>query len=229
LSNSEELQQLYTRTSEKTLTKWAMHPGIGRVREAAFYEPHKLAITSGIQPALTPPLRQLLHELHELAHNDPLADVMPYSGLHFTFFAITMPLYQCRDISMLDQQLPAIFAEHAQNLVATISNLRLVALPNQLLIAGTPDLDSQSAKAAFARQLLDSPWREKLRDRHGDIPLPPPFWHSTLLRYQAEFIPQHFRDYFLAHQSHHYGDVTAQVQLAFTNYNWTEVHRVSGD
>lgn len=229
MSNSEELQQLYTRTSEKTLTKWAMHPSIGRVREAAFYEPHKLAITSGIQPALTPPLRQLLHELHELAHNDPLADVMPYSGLHFTFFAITMPLYQCRDISMLDQQLPAIFAEHAQNLVATISNLRLVALPNQLLIAGTPDLDSQSAKAAFARQLLDSPWREKLRDRHGDIPLPPPFWHSTLLRYQAEFIPQHFRDYFLAQQSHHYGDVTAQVQLAFTNYNWTEVHRVSGD
>lgn len=229
MSNSEELQQLYTQTSEKTLAKWAMHPGIGQVRGEAFYEPHKLAITSGIQPALTPPLSQLLHELHELAHNDPLADVMPYSGLHFTFFAITMPLYQCRDISMLDQQLPAIFAEHAQNLVATISNLRLVALPNQLMIAGTPDLDSQSAKAAFARQLLDSPWREKLRDRHGDIPLPPPFWHSTLLRYQAEFIPQHFRDYFLAHQSHHYGDVTAQVQLAFTNYNWTEVHRVSGD
>lgn len=229
MSNSEELQQFYTQTSEKTLAKWATHPDIGRVREEAFYEPHKLAITSGIQPALTPPLSQLLHELHELAHNDSLADVMPYSGLHFTFFAITMPLYQFRDISMLDQQLPAIFAEHAQNLVATISNLRLVALPNQLLIAGTPDVESQSAKATFAGQLLDSPWREKLLDRHGDIPLPPPFWHSTLLRYQSEFIPQHFRDYFLAHQSHHYGDVTAQVQLAFTNYNWTEVHRVSRD
>lgn len=229
MSNSEELQQLYTRTSEKTLAKWATHPDIGRVREEAFYEPHKLAITSGIQPALTPPLSQLLYELHELVNNDSLADVMPYTGLHFTFFAITMPLYQFRDISMLDQQLPAIFAEHAQNLVATISNLRLVALPNQLLIAGTPDFDSQSAKAAFAHQLLDSPWREKLRDRHGDIPLPPPFWHSTLLRYQAEFIPQRFRDYFLAHQSHNYGNVTAQVQMAFTNYNWTEVHSVSGD
>lgn len=229
MSNSEELQQLYTRTSEKTLAKWAVHPDIGRVREEAFYEPHKLAMTSGIQPALTVPLSQLLRELHELAHNDPLADVMPYTGLHFTFFAITMPLYQRCDISMLDQQLSTIFAEHAENLVTTISNLRLVALPNQLLIAGTPDIKSQSAKAAFAHQLCDSPWREKLRERHGDISLPPPFWHSTLLRYQAEFIPQHFRAYFLAHQSQHYGDVTAQVQLALTNYNWTEVHRISGD
>lgn len=228
MSNTEELQQLYTQTSENTLAKWAIHPGVGRVREEAFYEPNKLAITSGMQPALTPPLHQLLRELHELAHNDPLADVMPYTGLHFTFFAITMPLYQRRDISMLDQQLPTIFAEHANNLTASISNLRLVALPNQLLIAGIPDIESQSAKATFARQLLDSSWREKLRERHGDIPLPPPFWHSTLLRYQAQFIPRHFREYFLAHQSHHYGDVTAQVKLAFTNYNWTEVHSVSG-
>ncbi|TNV22722.1 hypothetical protein FH968_01335 [Buttiauxella sp. B2] len=222
--NSEELEQLYACTSEKTLATWAMQPGIRRIREEAFYEPHKLAITSGIQPALTEPLRQLLQELHELVGNDSLADVMPFNGLHFTFFAITMPLYQQSDIAALDPFLLAAFTEHAKNLTVVISHLRLVALPNQLLIAGIPDIKNQIAKEAFAHQLLDSPWSEKLRERHGDIPLPPPFWHSTLLRYQADFLPTRFRDYFHTRQSFNYGDVSAQTQLAFTNYNWTQVY-----
>lgn len=221
--NSDELQQLYARTSEKTLATWATQPGIGNIREQAFYDPNKLAITSGIQPALTEPLNLLLHELHELAGNDSYADVMPFSGLHFTFFAITMPLYQQRDSAILDPFLLAAFKEHAKNLTVTISDLQLVALPNQLLIAGTPDVKSLVAKEAFARQLLDSPWREKLRERHGDIPLPPPFWHSTLLRYQADFLPARFRDYFLTRQTRHYGAVSAKADLALTNYNWTEV------
>lgn len=222
--NIDELQQLYARTSEKTLAMWATQPDMGRIREEAFYEPHKLAITSGIQPALTEPLKLLLHELHELAQNDALADVMPFNGLHFTFFAITMPLYQPSDIAKLDPFLLTAFKEHAKDLTVSISNLRLVALPNQLLIAGTPDVKSLAAKEAFASQLLDSPWREKLRERHGDIPLPPPFWHSTLLRYQADFLPARFRDYFHTQQSRIYGEVSAQAQLAFTNYNWTEVY-----
>jgi hypothetical protein len=224
LLNSDELQQLYGRTSEKTLANWATHVGIGRTRKEAFYEPHKLAITSGIQPVLTDPLHELLQELHELVQNDPLVDVMPFNGLHFTFFAITMPLYQPHDIASPDPFLLDAFAEHAKNLRVTIRNLRLVALPNQLLIAGIPDVKSQVAKEAFAQQLLDSPWHEKLRERHGDIPLPPPFWHSTLLRYQADFLPARFRDYFRTRQLRNYGDVSAQAQLAFTNYNWTEVY-----
>lgn len=222
--NIDELQQLYARTSEKTLASWAKQPCIGKVREEAFYEPNKLAITSGIQPALTEPLSLLLQELHELAGNDSHADVMPFNGLHFTFFAITMPLYQQRDIAVLDPFLLAAFKEHAKDLTVTISNLRLVALPNQLLIAGTPDVKSLAAKEAFANQLVDSPWREKLRERHGDIPLQPPFWHSTLLRYQAEFLPARFRDYFHTRQQFNYGEVSAQASLAFTNYNWTEVY-----
>ncbi|MGB7801470.1 hypothetical protein [Buttiauxella sp.] len=28
-------------------------------------------------------------------------------------------------------------------------------------------------------------------------------------------------------QTHHYGDVSAEVKLAFTNYNWTEVFSCS--
>ncbi|WMY76308.1 hypothetical protein RHD99_10445 [Buttiauxella selenatireducens] len=221
--NSDDFPQLYRRTSEKTLEQWNAHSGIGQVRDEAFYDPHKLAITSGIQPALTPPLTQLLQELHQLAENDPRADVMPLSGLHFTFFAITMPQYLRSDIAAVDPELLSIFAEHAKNLTVSVRNLQLVALPNQLLIAGTPERNSLQAKEAFARRLIDSPWRDKLRERHGDIPLPPPFWHSTLVRYQAQFLPERFRNYFQARQAHHYGDVSAEVKLAFTNYNWTEV------
>lgn len=222
--NPEELEQLYSRTSEATQAKWRAYPEAGRVKEEAFYDPHKLAITSGIQPALTGPLHRLVSDINQLAQRDALADAMPLNGLHFTFFAITMPLYTRADIANKDRELQSMFAEHAENLAVTISNLRLVALPNQLLIAGTPDAQSDSAKEAFARQLVDSPWRQKLRERHGDISLPPPFWHSTLLRYQADYLPTCFREYFFEHQAERYGAVSAQARLAFTNYNWTEVH-----
>ncbi|MCT4702875.1 hypothetical protein MUA02_13530 [Enterobacteriaceae bacterium H20N1] len=222
--NASELQQLYSTTSEKTLVRWEAHPGRGEVMQQAFYDPRKLAITSGIKPALTASLHKLLCEINEQAAGDPLADAMPLSGLHFTFFAITMPIYQCADIADIDPDLANIFAKNAKNHLVSINNLRLVALPNQLLVAGTPDAKSHTAKESFARQLLASPWRNKLRERHGDIPLPPPFWHSTILRYQAEFLPARFREYFLAHQADDYGSVSAPVKLAFTNYNWTEVY-----
>ncbi len=222
--NPNELQALYSTTSEKTLAKWAAQPERGEAMQQAFYNQHKLAITSGIKPALTGRLKNLLVEINELAQDDPLADAMPLSGLHFTFFAITMPVYQRGDIADIDRNLSAIFANLAKNLNVSISNLRLVALPNQLLLAGTPDVKSYEAKEAFARQLLNTSWREKLRERHGDIPLPPPFWHSTILRYQADFLPARFREYFMAHQTDNYGDVAAAVRLAFTNYNWTEIY-----
>ena len=222
--NPNGLQMLYSMTSEKTLAKWAIHPDRGEAMQQVFYDQHKLAITSGIKPPLTAPLHNLLCEISELALHDPLADVMPLSGLHFTFFAITMPIYQRADIADIDPYLLAIFARQAKNHRVTISNLRLVALPNQLLLAGTPDVKSYEAKEAFVRQLLDSPWRDKLCERHGDIPLPPPFWHSTLLRYQADFLPARYREYFMAHQGDNYGEVASAVRLAFTNYNWTEIY-----
>jgi hypothetical protein len=222
--NPNELQQLYTHTSEKTLARWAAYPNRGKVLEQGFYDRQKLAITSGIKPSLTEPLHKLLSDIAGLAQDDPLADAMPLTGLHFTFFAVTMPIYQRCDIADIDANLSAIFAKNAKNHVVNISGLRLVALPNQLLIAGVPDEQSYTAKEAFARQLLASPWRDKVLTRHGDIPLPPPFWHSTILRYQAEFLPARFREYFRAHQAESYGDVASVVRLAFTNYNWTEVH-----
>lgn len=222
--NSKQLKQLYSRTSEATLNKWAASPECGTIFDRDFYDPTKLAITSGIQPALTLPLRKLLQEINELAQSDSFADAMPVSGLHFTFFAMSMPLYQQADIANLDPYLVSLFAKYAGQRTVTISNLQLVALPNQLLIAGTPDDASLQARMDFVRQLQDSPWRNTLLERHGNIPLPPPFWHSTLLRYRAQFLPLRFRQYFEDHQSFNYGGVSSPVSLVFTNYNWTEVH-----
>lgn len=222
--NPNALQQLYSTTSETTLARWAAHPNRGKVLEQGFYDRHKLAITSGIKPSLTQPLQNLLSEINGLVQGDALADAMPLTGLHFTFFAVTMPIYQKGDIDDIDPNLLAIFAKNAKKQIMKISDLRLVALPNQLLIAGVPDEESYAAKEAFARQLLASPWRDKVLTRHGDIPLPPLFWHSTILRYQAEFLPARFREYFRAHQAVNYGNVSSVVRLAFTNYNWTEVH-----
>lgn len=223
--NPDELQQLYSRTCAKTQDTWAANPEQGSIFEHDFYDTNRLAITSGIKPALTEPLSSLLADINKRALGNPLADAMPLSGLHFTFFAITMPIYQHSDIARVDPFLLSAFAKYAKQRVVTISNLRLVALPNQLLIAGTPDEASLKARQDFAKLLQDSPWKDKLLERHGNIPLPPPFWHSTLLRYRAQYLPASFREYFESHRSQNYGSVSSPACLAFTNYNWTQVYR----
>lgn len=75
----------------------------------------------------------------------------------------------------------------------TVRELRLVALPNQLLLAGIPDTLALRQRQAFCERLLTTDWQAALRLRHGNTPLPAPFWHTTLLRYQADCLPESLR------------------------------------
>lgn len=216
------LDTLYQETNERTLALWRNAPGIGEAMQSDYYDKARFAPATGIQPPLSAALRVLLEDVNALAEGDPLADAMPLNGLHFTFLAVTLPLYQ-------RQQRPEKLAELLEIWEAyrahptRISELRLVALPGQLLLAGIPDSDSEAARKALAQRLLRSGWRDEITARYRNTPLPPPFWHSTLLRYRAQRLPEPWRDFFLNRQRLRYGSVSAARQLVMANYNWTQV------
>ena len=164
-------------------------------------------------------------EVMQNAHYDPLADCMPASGLHFTFLPVTLPLYEK---GQRPQELDALRAlwQTWDGQTTRIRGLRLVALPGQLLLAGIPDEASQRARQTFCETLLSSPWRDSLLARHKTTPLPPPFWHTTLLRYRAQCLPVPLRRFFIQERNRRYGDVAGPLILGLVNYNWTQVDRI---
>lgn len=218
----DSLSALYEATSERTLVAWQKATDCGEVMLQDYYDPHKLALASGIQPVPSTDIASLRHQLAELARGDALADVMPADGLHFTFLPLTLPLYTATEQPENMASLLELWHRWRQRTVH-IRELRLVALPSQLLLAGIPDEQSQQARQQFCNALLASPWRTLLLDRHAHTPLPPPFWHTTLLRYRAQYLPPSLRRFFLANRQQRYGSVEGMLKLAQVNYNWTRV------
>jgi hypothetical protein len=47
---ADALSALYEATSERTLVAWQKAPDCGEIMQQAYYDPHKLALASGIQP-----------------------------------------------------------------------------------------------------------------------------------------------------------------------------------
>ncbi|PWC19666.1 hypothetical protein [Brenneria corticis] len=219
------LQDLYHSTSEATLQQWEKQSGIGELMKGHYYDTSRLAFTSGFQPPATPDIRRLLAQLDELAGNDPLADVMPVYGLHFTFLPITQQIYSPDRQPDNFSELQSLWQEYEGKTVR-ISDLRLVALPGQLLLAGIPDKESIAARHQLASSLLASSWQEALRNRHANTPLPAPFWHSTLLRYRAQRLPEAFRQFFIAQRHQRYGSVHGRLKLVLSNYNWTQLRTI---
>ncbi|WHP33195.1 hypothetical protein QMG90_09950 [Trabulsiella odontotermitis] len=218
--NAAGLNALYHSTTERTLRVWQRLRGSEQVEQGNAYDPHKFAIGAGIQPVMSAEIIMLLQELAHISRGDPLADVMPQAAFHFTFLPITQPLWSA------DEPLPAqtdellrLWAAY-QGATVVIRNLRLVALPGQLLLAGIPDEKSVALRQQFCTQLLASSWGEALRVRHASTPLPAPFWHSTLLRYRAQCLPEHLQAFFLERQACHYGDVSGTLTLTKAIYNW---------
>ncbi|MGK9174541.1 hypothetical protein KXR87_15130 [Yokenella regensburgei] len=222
-TTAELLSALYEATSEKTLAAWLTAPDCGAPMHQPYYDPHKLALATGFQPAMPEGISALRHALASLTQGDERADVLPPDGFHFTFLPVTLPLYeqygQPEDIAPL----LTLWQTWRQQQVQ-IRDLRLVALPGQLLLAGIPDEESLRSRQAFCEALLASPWRDRLIARHAHTPLPPPFWHTTLLRYRAQFLPLPVRHFFMQHRHQRFGSVAGGVILAQVNYNWTQVY-----
>ncbi len=194
---SVSLQNTYLSANENTIAIWAKNVAIGEIREEKYYDPLKLALAAGIQPPVPACVSRLIGELKQLTKDDPHADILPTQGFHFTFLPLTLSLYKVNELLPAKvHQLTNIWTEfHAKKIV--IRDLRLVALPSQLLLAGIPDSPAIDMRQSFCEKVLDSHWKNELLMRHTDSPLPAPFWHSTLLRYNAAFLPVTMRQFFI--------------------------------
>ncbi len=218
------LPDIYRSTNFNTIGMWEDNAGIGKIREENYYDPVKLALATGIKPRMPFSVSQLIDELNELMRDDPLADILPEYSFHFTFLPLTLPLYMANErLPSKVEQLENIWAGyHSKKIV--IRNLRLIALPSQLLLAGIPDEPAIAMRQSFCEEILESNWKDELLMRHSNSPLPAPFWHSTILRYSAAFIPATVREFFLERQEIDYGDVVGELTLARISYNWVKFY-----
>ncbi|HHS9597034.1 TPA: hypothetical protein ACTXFQ_004850 [Raoultella planticola] len=55
---------------------------------------------------------------------------------------------------------------------------------------------------------------------YASTPLPAYFWHSTLLRYKARFLPEQLRRYFQQDQARRFSTVSGELKLVKVSYNW---------
>ncbi|EJH4503015.1 hypothetical protein NDZ79_001576 [Cronobacter sakazakii] len=222
--NTINLQEMYRTANENTLAIWSKHAGIGEIRKENYYDPVKLALATGIQPTVPVKVSRLLCELQQLTQDDPLADILPAHGLHFTFLPLTLPLYNINEpLPANVEQLTTLWTQFDAKKII-IRNLQLVALPGQLLLAGIPEHPAIALRHSFCDKVLETDWKHELLRRHTGSPLPAPFWHSTLLRYSAAFLPATLRHFFLKRQDMDFGDVTGELILARVNYNWTQCY-----
>ncbi|WP_312179210.1 hypothetical protein [Pantoea sp. CTOTU46764] len=221
---SESLQKMYLSTNQNTIASWMKNRGIGDSKKDHYYDPLKLALAAGIKPTVPDCVSQLIDELNGLTKDDSLADTLPTQGFHFTFLPLTLPLYKVNEpLPEKVDQLTNIWTEyHAKKII--IRQLRLVALPSQLLLAGIPDCSAIDMRQSFCEKVLDSQWNNELLTRHTGGPLPAPFWHSTILRYRAAFLPATVRQFFIERQAMNFGDVAEELILAKVNYNWTKCY-----
>jgi hypothetical protein len=221
-----ELDNLYSATNLKTRAIWRESIDPGNPIQA-YYAPQKFALATGFQPQMSGPIKALFSELHSLTRNDSLADLQPVSGFHFTFVPLTLPLYEENEQlpAKIDQLVGAWSPFEGQTI--TIRDLRLVALPGQLLLAGIPEIPATALRQTFCEQILNSPWKDELLLRHAKTPLPAPFWHTTLLRYGVERLPESLRSFFLERESQRYGEVAGKLKLVRINYNWTRCYPVT--
>ncbi len=218
------LPDIYRSTNLNTLAIWKKNAGIGEIREDSYYDPVKLALATGIKPAMPSPVSRLVNELNAVISNDPLADILPTESFHFTFLPLTLPLYQVNEpLPDKVQQLTTIWTGYDSKKIV-IRHLRLVALPSQLLLAGIPEEAAVTMRQSLCEEILASRWKEELLMRHSNTPLPAPFWHSTILRYHAAYLPAAVRQFFLERQNNDYGDVAGELTLARISYNWTKFY-----
>lgn len=218
----EPITRAYEQASDHAAAQWAQQPGIGEPCDPPFHPTH-LALCCGWYIGPNAAMLTLRNELARLVAGDPRADVQAAESLHFTFLALTRQAYaNVNDLPPRDA-IAGPFEAHCRGRTFEVRDLRLVALPNALLLAGVPDVDTLARRDAFAGALMQTPWREHLIARYKPNPVPPPFWHSTLLRYHAGCVPPPVRAFFHDRRAKRYGDIRLPIRLVASNYNWRDV------
>lgn len=211
--------KIYTDRSLETIREWSADRIENSKKDIVFYPEKLLALTSGTQPDLNLKIRTLMADIYSLTINDPFAEVIRKENFHITFLAITQSIYESlEDVAALSN-LKDRFGFVIRNNELKVRDLRLVALPNQLLLAGTPDNSSIILRQKMWDDLINSEWASKLISRYqGNTP--PDFWHTTILRYKSHSLPPLIKDYFLSHCKNRYDGIEGKINLVLAPYDW---------
>jgi hypothetical protein len=221
------IEREYAKIENRTLATWESEPGVGD-HQPLPYDEELLAFTTGQRFFPTDTLLELHDELLEIGFFDYNLRVIARMNMHLTLLALSPHRYPGPDDYPTELGLlKDLYTQHAGQVRFTLSSLRLVPLPNTLLLAGIPNEEAFAARNRFAAALLASEWSAHLKARYEPHPVPPVIWHTTLVRSNRRFLPQTIRNVFHRYRGKRFPDIDlGQPILAAVSYDWSRVEQI---
>ena len=220
------IESEYQKIKNATLEKWNSSSVEGR--NVGFpYEEKLYGVTSGIKFSPKGELSSLLLDLRETKKGNQDLDVTSDENLHFTFLALSPLVYPCKeDLPVEISELRRV-SKILKGNGFSISKLRLVPLKNAILLAGIPSSASLELRDYYAKLLLTSNWSLYLKERYEGFEIPPPIWHTTLVRSRRELASEAVREIYNKYRDTSFGDLIFQkIDLVAANYNWSKVMNI---
>ena len=213
----EQIAAAYEATRQRTLAVWEKSPDAGAEAPPPYHPTQRAyAIGSLFTPpaALEPVISRVLDAEGVTA--------VPREALHYTFLALTPHQWDDFDAMPDPNFLAAGTRLRLHDLRFEISNLKLLPLPNTLLLAGFPSIEMLDARERLLGDLMKNgitaAW---LHERYGAA-FPPLFWHTTLARSTTTLLPPALQ--FLYHElaAVNFGRLSmAAPRLHAVNFDWT--------
>lgn len=220
MSVDPRLQQIaaaYKATRERTLATWEKSPDAGAEAPPPYHLTNRAyAIGSLFTP--TAALEPLISRVFDAEG----ISVVPRDSLHYTFLALTPHQWDDDDQMPDPSFLAAVTRSHLLNLRFEISDLRLLPLPNALLLAGLPSVEMLDARDRLIGDLMKftttATW---LKERYGPA-FPPLFWHTTLARSRTTLLPPTLRSLCREFAAENFGYLSMPFpRLHAVNFDWT--------
>lgn len=218
------IENEYARITSESKDAWENEPSPGKfVGLPQGYT--KLGISLGSYYLFNDRIRFFYSKLEQIASVDKALTLVPERSAHFTFLALAAHFWD--HISELPQEtklLSDIVSRYFTKAEWRLNELRIVPGKNYLLLAGIPHEKTWRRRQEFAAGLLNSPWKKHIEQRHEykGYSFPPVIWHTTLCRYQHEFLPQSVRELFRQFEAERFGELTLQApELKAVNYDWS--------
>lgn len=209
----------------QTLKVWGANAGTG-AEMGNFYHPTSLALSVGCHFSMPPDIEQLHNEIAAL--DDAAVQLVAKEHSHFTFLACTTHMSETiGDLPEETAALISIFKRYAPAIDFKLRSLRLVPLPNALLLAGIPDQKTHKLRQEFAAEVLQSPFGHLIKARYQGYPIPPLVWHTTLMRYKRQYLPERMRRLYRDWSEHDFGSMhLGTVGLYAITFDWSQRHTV---
>ncbi len=218
----------YTDTTQCTLQCWRENPTAGRALPIPYHQ-SRLGISTGNVFHITGWLAEFYTALAAYAREDPRLDLVPQDSLHFTFLALATSLFdETSDIPQEINSLFPLYDTYVHPVTFCIRHVRLLPLHGALLLAGIPNIQSFKARRQFAEAVLNSAWSPWLNDRYKHHEIPPVFWHTTIARYEAEFLPERVRAVYHRFAAEFIPEINMGRPLfVASTYNWSHIQELS--